>query len=76
MILIVDAATNGLWAFMWFVAFVYATDKWRTTDGKSNISDASANCARAAIAFSFFCILIWVSIGGYLHTRLVLGRKM
>ena len=60
-ILIVDAAANGLWGFMWFVAFVYLADQWRKTEGKDNFSTSTYNCANSGVAFSFFSIFIWVS---------------
>ena len=56
-ILVVDAVANGLWTFMWFVAFVYLTDQWR----KTSVKDASSrNCGNSGVAFSFFCMFIWV----------------
>ena len=61
MILIVDAAANGLWGFMWFVAFVYLADQWRKTEGKDNLSTSTYNCANSGVAFSFFSVFIWVS---------------
>ena len=55
-----DAAANGLWTFMWFVAFVYLADQWRKTPYKDNFPPANRNCANSGVAFSFFCMFIWV----------------
>ena len=60
-VIIVDAAANGLWAFLWFVAFAYLADQWRRTDKTDFvISTPVTNCARSGVAFSFFSIFIWV----------------
>ena len=59
-ILLVDAVTNGIWAFMWFVCFCYTADQLRN-NVIQNLPTGAYNCAGAGIAFSFFCILIWVS---------------
>ena len=73
-IIVVDATTNGIWAFMWFVAFCFAADQWRRQDHKSFFTDAATNCARAGIAFAFFCFLIWVC-HNTVHVA-VLGKLM
>ena len=49
----------AVWCFMWFVCFCFLTDAWRNTKetklyGQSHV--------RAAIAFSFFSVIPWVSI--------------
>ncbi|KAL5473564.1 hypothetical protein EMCRGX_G028057 [Ephydatia muelleri] len=60
LLLVVDIAVNGLWAFMWFVAFIYTADQWRKT---GSISDTSiTNCANSGVAFSFFSTLLWIAI--------------
>lgn len=55
-----DAVTNGIWAFMWFVCFCYTADQLR--NNVIPLPTGAYNCAGAGIAFSFFCILIWVSV--------------
>ena len=64
-ILLVDAVTNGLWAFMWFVCFCFTANQLASNSGslKTIVENVPSviNCARSGIAFSFFCILIWVS---------------
>ena len=56
-----DLVFSAIWAFMWFVGFCYLTDKWRKTNHKGYLSKHTKNNAQAAIAFSFFSIIIWVS---------------
>lgn len=52
----------GVWSFLWFVGFCFLTNQWqRTTPGPGTAQAGDA--ARAAIAFSFFSILSWVSEG-------------
>ena len=58
-IIVIDAVANGLWAFLWFVAFAYLADQWRRTP-KNGIGTANYNCANSGVAFSFFSIFIWV----------------
>lgn len=57
-----DLLFSGLWAFLWFVGFCYLTDKWRKQNDKGHYSSHVKNNAQAAIAFSFFSILSWVSM--------------
>lgn len=61
-IIIVDAVASGMWAFMWFVAFVYIADQWRQKSNKNDIPTARYNCANSGVAFSFFSIFIWAAI--------------
>lgn len=60
-----DLVFSAIWALMWFIGFCYLTDKWRRTDDKvkdRDMSNHAKNNARAAIAFSFFSIIIWVAL--------------
>lgn len=57
-IMVADLLLSAMWSFLWFVCFCYLCDKWRKTDGKKVFSK---NNAQAAIAFSFFSIISWVS---------------
>ena len=59
-VIIVDAAANAMWTFMWFVAFVYLANEWRKQGGKSSFPTSVRNCANSGVAFSFFNIFIWV----------------
>lgn len=52
--------TLGLWCFLWFVGFCYLTDKWRTSTDK-DADGYGRDDNQAAIAFSFFSIIAWVS---------------
>ena len=62
MILLVDAVTNGLWAFMWFVCFCFTTNQLTINPTYPPLAfDSVRNCANSGAAFSFFCIFIWVS---------------
>ena len=61
-IILVDTGINGLWAFMWFVAFVYTADEWRKTssDRRNSLGSKTINCGNSGVVFSFFCVFIWV----------------
>ena len=62
-IILVDSVTNGLWAFMWFVCFCYASDQLRQQNNAGRLPrGAIANCARSIVAFSFFNIVLWVRL--------------
>ena len=58
-IVMADIAFSALWTFLWFVCFCYLADMWRRS--KLYASTSQANNCQAAIAFSFFSILTWVS---------------
>ncbi len=60
-VIIVDIAVNGFWAFMWFVTFCFTADQNRKTPDKELFSTSERNCANAGVAFSFFAIILWVS---------------
>lgn len=52
--------TTGLWAFLYFVGFCYMSNQWsKAEDLPPNIGTGNI---KAAIAFSLFSILTWVSI--------------
>lgn len=68
MIVLVDAATNSLWAVMWLAIAIFMAYRLGTTLDALNILIESGvgdsgvrNCEWTAVAFSFFCVLIWVS---------------
>lgn len=52
----------GLWSFLWFVGFCFLTNQWQRTAPGPGTTQAG-DAARAAITFSFFSILSWVSVG-------------
>ena len=56
-----DLAFSALWCFLWFIGFCYLTDMWRKTDKDDYTRMQMDNC-QAAIAFSFFSIIVWVSL--------------
>lgn len=51
----------GLWSFLWFVGFCFLTNQWQRTAPGPGTTQAG-DAARAAITFSFFSILSWVSV--------------
>ena len=56
---VADFIFSVMWSIMWFVGFCFLTDMWRRTD-RGLLSGDTINNAQAAIAFSFFSIVIWV----------------
>lgn len=54
----------GLWSFLWFVGFCFLTNQWQRTEPGPGTAQAG-DAARAAITFSFFSILSWVSAAGW-----------
>ena len=65
-LLLVDAAVYAFWGFFWFVSFCFMADQWRrvNSDQRDGIEErlgrSTINNIQAAIAFTFFGILIWV----------------
>lgn len=59
---LLDLGFSGLWSFLWFVGFCFLTNQWQRTAPDPGTVQAG-DAARAAIAFSFFSILSWVSAG-------------
>ncbi|XP_053471995.1 synaptogyrin-3b isoform X2 [Ictalurus furcatus] len=59
---LLEMGFSGLWAFLWFVGFCFLANQWSRTSPKQLPLEQASDAARAAIAFSFFSILIW----GYL----------
>ena len=55
-----DLAFSALWCFLWFIGFCYLADMWRRTHKDAYVPMQINNC-QAAIAFSFFSIIVWVS---------------
>jgi hypothetical protein len=45
---------------MWFIGFCFMTDQWRQEPSKDIAGWNGRNSVQAAIAFSFFSILVWV----------------
>ena len=64
-LIIADIAVSGVWTFMWFVAFCYTADQRRQSD-YTGLPLSTINCMNSVVAFSFFSILIWVSLFIYL----------
>uniref|UniRef100_A0A8C9VA47 Synaptogyrin 3 n=1 Tax=Scleropages formosus TaxID=113540 RepID=A0A8C9VA47_SCLFO len=60
---LVEIAFSGLWTFLWFVGFCFLANQWQRTSPKELPLAQGADAARAAIAFSFFSIITWVSSG-------------
>ena len=56
-----DLAFSAFWCFLWFVGFCYLADMWRKQN-KDPFSTMQINNCQAAIAFSFFSIITWVSL--------------
>lgn len=57
---IMETVSSSVWAFMWFVAFVFTAHQLRITDPVFLSGNPVAHCARAVVAFSFFSTLLWV----------------
>lgn len=55
--------TPAFWAFFWFVGFCFLANQWQVSKPKDNPLNEGTDAARAAIAFSFFSIFTWVSMG-------------
>ena len=76
-LLIVDSAAFGSYALLWFITFVYMAAEWgEVTDYEKDefvkVQGGKVSTIQAAIAFSFFAILIWVScmyVHRYMHTH-------
>lgn len=60
-ITLADLAFSALWCFLWFIGFCYLADMWRK-QAKNYFSTSQVNNCQAAIAFSFFSIITWVSL--------------
>uniref|UniRef100_A0A8C5TTR7 Synaptogyrin n=2 Tax=Passeriformes TaxID=9126 RepID=A0A8C5TTR7_9PASS len=58
---LLDLGFSGFLAFLWFVAFCFLANQWQRTTLTRGFSQG-ADAARAAITFSFFSIIIWVSV--------------
>ena len=56
----VPVCVTGLWTFLWFVNFRYLTDTWRRTSDPPG-QGRGVSGVEAAIAFSFFSIITFVS---------------
>lgn len=60
-ITLADLGFSALWCFLWFIGFCYLADMWRRANTDSYLTYEVNNC-QAAIAFSFFSIITWVSL--------------
>lgn len=67
---IFDMAFSGLWAFFYFVAFIYMANSWRKTDDKFNYDKANII---GAIVFAFLSILTWLGSVGLAYQRFKAG---
>ena len=61
-----DLAFSALWCFLWFIGFCYLADMWRKV-AKGGFYRMQIDNCQAAIAFSFFSIIVWVSLRINLH---------
>ena len=59
-IVVADMIFSSLWTSFWFINFCYLANSWRKTDDDVK-EKADSNKIQAAIAFSFFSTLLWVS---------------
>ncbi|NXQ89558.1 SNG3 protein, partial [Nyctibius grandis] len=57
---LLDLGFSGFLSFLWFVAFCFLANQWQRTTMSKGVSQG-ADAARAAITFSFFSIIVWVS---------------
>lgn len=55
-----DLVFSALWCFLWFIGFCYLADMWRKAHTDPLYTSQINNC-QAAITFSFFSIITWVS---------------
>ena len=60
-ITLADLGFSALWCFLWFICFCYLTDMWRRMN-TDPLNTSQINNCQAAIAFSFFSIITWVSL--------------
>uniref|UniRef100_A0A8C0FSZ7 MARVEL domain-containing protein n=1 Tax=Bubo bubo TaxID=30461 RepID=A0A8C0FSZ7_BUBBB len=57
---LLDLGFSGFLSFLWFVAFCFLANQWQRTKMSKGVSQG-ADAARAAITFSFFSIIVWVT---------------
>ncbi|NXK92865.1 SNG3 protein, partial [Formicarius rufipectus] len=72
---LLDLGFSGLLAFLWFVAFCFLANQWQRTTLSRGFAQG-ADAARAAIAFSFFSIIMWVVLALRALQRYRLGTDM
>ncbi|XP_019368278.1 PREDICTED: synaptogyrin-3 [Gavialis gangeticus] len=72
---LLDLGISGILSFLWFVAFCFLANQWQRTPSSKGVWQG-ADAARAAIAFSFFSILTWVSLTVKALQRYRLGTDM
>ncbi|XP_062865804.1 synaptogyrin-3b [Trichomycterus rosablanca] len=73
---LLEMAFSGLWAFLWFVGFCFLANQWSHTSPKELPLEQASDAARAAIAFSFFSILIWAGLTVLAVQKFLLGTDM
>uniref|UniRef100_A0A2K6L1W8 Synaptogyrin 4 n=1 Tax=Rhinopithecus bieti TaxID=61621 RepID=A0A2K6L1W8_RHIBE len=56
---LLDLILAALWAVVWFVGFSFLANQWQHSPPKEFLLGSSS--AQAAIAFTFFSILVWAS---------------
>ncbi|XP_062508541.1 synaptogyrin-2-like [Corticium candelabrum] len=71
---VADFIFSVMWSIMWFVGFCFLTDMWRRTD-RGLLSGDTINNAQAAIAFSFFSIVIWVALAALSYLQYHKGLR-
>ncbi|KAI6654613.1 Synaptogyrin-3-like isoform 1 [Oopsacas minuta] len=66
---------NVFWGFLWFVLFCLLANRWNSTPStyKATVAPLAYNDTQAAIAFSFFSILVYVGIALLGLLRVVRG---
>uniref|UniRef100_A0A8C9F1D3 Synaptogyrin n=1 Tax=Pavo cristatus TaxID=9049 RepID=A0A8C9F1D3_PAVCR len=72
---LLDLGFSGFLSFLWFVAFCFLANQWQRTTMSKGASQG-ADAARAAIAFSFFSIIVWVALALKALQRYRLGTDM
>ena len=60
-LIIADIVVSGVWAFMWFAVFCFTADQ-RGKGDYSTVDLSIVNCMNSIVVFSFFSILLWVSL--------------
>lgn len=64
-IVIGDLVFSAAWTFLWFICFCVLANQWSKTP--SDV--ATADAARAVIAFSFFSIISWALLSYFAYGR-------
>ncbi|KAI1896127.1 hypothetical protein AGOR_G00091610 [Albula goreensis] len=67
---------SGFWTFLWFVGFCFLANQWQRTSPEDLPLSQGADAARAAIAFSFFSIIVWAGLTVRAVQKYLLGTDM